>query len=92
MVHQLKFSVNVFRRQILISISVVEKQIQSPALVGEAEIEPDEAMNIPPGLHGFRKIWVNKGKLNQNRKFTQFWNHIFHDCGSNTPCRLYMTT
>ena len=65
MVHQLKFSVNVFRRQILISISVVEKQIQSPALVGEAEIKPDEAMIFRPACTAFERIWVNKGKLNQ---------------------------
>ena len=74
------------------SISVVGKQIQSHTLAGEAETESDEVMIFCPACKAFETVWVNKGKLNQNRKFTQFGNHIFHDCGSNTPCRLYMTT
>lgn len=73
-------------------ISVVGKQIQSHTMAGESETESNEVMIFCPACKAFETVWVNKGKLNQNRKFTQFGNHIFHDCGSNTPCRLYMTT
>jgi len=74
------------------SISTETKRIQSCTIEGESEKESEEIMIFCPACKAFETVWFNKGKLNQNRKFTQFGSHIYHDCGANSPCRLYMTT
>jgi hypothetical protein len=74
------------------SIYVVGKQIQSHTIAGESDTESDGVMIFCPAFKALETVWINKGKLNQNRKFAQFGSHIYHDCGSNNPCRLYMTT
>jgi hypothetical protein len=74
------------------SIATVAKSIPTRTIEAESETESDEIMIFCPACKAFETVWFNKGKLNQNRKFTQFGNHIYHDCGANAPCRLYMTT
>jgi hypothetical protein len=74
------------------STTVVGKQIESRTLEAESEKESDEIMIFCPACKAFETFWFNKGKLNQNRKFTQFGRHIYHECGASAPCRLYTTT
>jgi hypothetical protein len=79
------------------SISIVAKsnvanRIQSRTIEAESEKESNEVMVLCPACKTFETVWFNKGELIQNRKFTQYGSHIYHDCGSNFPCRLYMTT
>jgi len=70
----------------------IENQTPSYAMADRFESEVDEVMAFCPDCKAFETVYLNNGKLNQNRKFTQFGRHIYHDCGSNTPCRLYITT
>jgi hypothetical protein len=48
-----------------------------------------EAVAFCPGCKAFQTVWINSDKLLPTRKFTQERNEIYHDCGSNQPCRLY---
>lgn len=74
------------------STSRIENQTPSYTMADMFEAEIDEVMAFCPACKAFETVYLNNGKLNQNRKFTQFGSHIYHDCGSSVPCRLYMTT
>jgi len=73
------------------SISLAGKQMLSDEVVTESDTLPDEVMVFCPTCKAFETVWFTKGTLNQTRKFTQYGTHIYHDCGSNDPCRLYMS-
>jgi hypothetical protein len=73
------------------SMSSDEQQMLSRAAVIEPNVLSNEFMVFCPACKSFETIWFNNGVLNQTRKFTQYGNHIYHDCGSNEPCRLYIT-
>ena len=70
----------------------IENQTTSYAMADRFESKTDEVMAFCPACKAFETVYFNNDKLIKNRKFTQFGNHIYHDCGSNIPCRLYMTT
>ena len=74
------------------STTGIENQTPSYTMVDRFESTVDEVMVFCPACKAFETVCLNNGKLNQNRKFTQFGSHIYHDCGSSSPCRLYMTT
>lgn len=74
------------------STSRIENQTPSYTMADMFEAEIDEVMAFCPACKAFETVYLNNGKLNQNRKFTQFGSHIYHDCGSSVPYRLYMTT
>jgi hypothetical protein len=61
------------------------------AVVAEDNRLSKEVMVFCPSCKSFETIWFTGGTLNNTRKFTQYGNHIYHDCGSNEPCRLYLT-
>jgi hypothetical protein len=75
----------------IIAKSTVAERIQSRTIEAESEKESNEIMIFCPACKTFETVCFNKGKLIQNLKFTQFGNHVYHDCGVNTPCNLYMT-
>jgi hypothetical protein len=79
-------------RLLAMSTIGIEKQTPSYTMADRFESKINEVMAFCPACKAFETVYLNNGKLNQNHKFTQFGNHIYHDCGSNTPCRLYMTT
>jgi len=70
----------------------IENQIPSYTMADRFESKIDEVMAFCPVCKAFETVYLNNDKLIQNRKFTQFGSHIYHDCGSNYPCRLYMTS
>jgi hypothetical protein len=76
----------------IIAKSKVAPRIQSRTIEAESEKESEEIMIFCPACKAFETVWFNKGELTQNRKFTQFGSHVYHDCGVNILCRLYMTT
>jgi hypothetical protein len=73
------------------SISLIVNHPVPPALVAEDNRLSKEVMVFCPACKAFETVWFTRGTLNSTRKFTQFGNHIYHDCGSNEPCRLYLT-
>jgi len=70
--------------------SVEKRQFFRPAMT-EANTLSDEVMVFCPACKAFETVWFTDAALNQTRKFAQYGNHIYHDCGSKEPCRLYMT-
>lgn len=48
-----------------------------------------EAVAFCPQCKALQTIWISDDKLMPTRKFFQVGNHIYHDCGSSQPCRLY---
>ena len=74
------------------STPVAGEQMFSHGIATNSKVVLHEVMVLSPACKTFETVWVNNGKLNQNRKFTQYGSHIYHDCGSSEPCRLYVTT
>jgi hypothetical protein len=52
--------------------------------------ESAEMMAYCPGCKAFQTVWLNGDRLMTTRKFTQVGNHVYHNCGSAQPCRLYV--
>ena len=42
-----------------------------------------------PACKSLETIWFEDGRLLSTRKYRQEENQIFHDCGSDRPCRLF---
>jgi hypothetical protein len=59
-------------------------------IIAEDERLSKELMVFCPVCKSFETVWFTMGALNPTRKFTQYGNHIYHDCGSNEPCRLFL--
>lgn len=74
------------------STSIVENRQFLNAMIAEDSRFSKEVMVFCPSCKAFETVWFNRGALNQTRKFTQYGHHIYHDCGSKEPCRLYITT
>jgi hypothetical protein len=73
------------------SMQLIENQTIPHAVVAEDSRLSNEVMVFCPSCKAFETIWFTRGVLNNTRKFTQYGSHIYHDCGSNGPCRLYVT-
>ena len=50
-----------------------------------------ELVAFCPGCKTLETLWFSNGWLMQTRKFTQQGEQVFHDCGTQEPCRLYRT-
>ena len=72
------------------SMQLTENRIYPNAVVAEDDRLSEEVMVFCPSCKSFETIWFTRGTLNNTRKFTQYGTHIYHDCGSNEPCRLYL--
>lgn len=48
-----------------------------------------EAAAFCPQCKAFQTVWISNGKLMPTRKFFQEGSQVFHDCGSNQPCRIF---
>jgi hypothetical protein len=70
-------------------VLVKERQVISEK--GNMNIAPEEVMAYCPECKAYQTLWFNKGRLTPTRKFSQRNDDIYHDCGSNAPCRLYRT-
>ena len=50
---------------------------------------PSEIVVLCPRCKALQTLQIAGGRLTPTRKFTQGGAHIYHDCGSVWPCRLY---
>jgi hypothetical protein len=48
-----------------------------------------ELVAFCPGCKTLETLWFNNGRLTPTRKFNQQGEQVFHDCGTQKPCRLY---
>lgn len=71
-------------------VLVKERQ---PSVIREARsgLSSDEVMAFCPVCKAFQTLWFTKGRLTPTRKFSQYGDQVYHDCGSKEPCRLYRT-
>ncbi len=51
----------------------------------------NELVAFCPNCKTLETLWFSADKLMKTRKFIQVNSHIYHDCGSTEPCRLYRT-
>jgi len=49
----------------------------------------DEVIVVCPKCKTLETLWLSSRFLVPTRKFRQYGNQVFHDCGSNEPCCLY---
>jgi hypothetical protein len=49
----------------------------------------DDIVIFCPGCKAMQSVQISSKQLLPTRKFTQVGPFIYHDCGSNIPCRLY---
>jgi hypothetical protein len=69
----------------------VKEQQPSTIVKAGSGILSGEVMALCPVCKAFQTLWFTKGRLTQTRKFSQYGDQVYHDCGSNEPCRLYRT-
>ena len=53
--------------------------------------EAEEVMVYCKQCKALQTIWLNGTTMLPTQKFTQQGDYIYHNCGSNQPCRLYFT-
>jgi hypothetical protein len=51
-------------------------------------VSTDELLAFCPKCKTFETLWFTGNELMQTRKFSQKDAQVYHDCGSNEPCRL----
>jgi hypothetical protein len=52
-------------------------------------LNTQELIAFCPKCKAFETLWFTGDGLIQTRKFNQEDTRVYHDCGSNEPCRLY---
>jgi hypothetical protein len=70
---------------VVLALKVVAPPLSKAALDGRS----GELTVFCPACKSLETIWFEDGKLLSTRKYRQEGNLIFHDCGSNRPCRLF---
>ena len=73
--------------------TIVNKQPVSDAIKIKTSTSAmaEELIALCPGCKTMETVYFSNGQLISTRKFSQDDGHIFHDCSSNQPCRLYRT-
>jgi len=51
-------------------------------------VATDELIAFCPKCKTMETLWFSGNTLVQTRKFSQDGPHVYHDCGSDEPCRL----
>lgn len=62
-----------------------------PITTGRAFKDLYELVVFCPGCKTLETLSFNNGSLMPARKFSQREGQVYHDCGSDQPCRLYRT-
>ena len=70
---------------VLLAFKGARAPVQGPVL----EKRTGDLLAFCPACKSFETIWFDEGTLMSTRKFTERGDLIYHDCGSDRPCRLY---
>jgi len=65
------------------------KDSKSPRSLTDEGTITGEAIAFCPKCKALQTIWIDNSKLMVTRKYYQKDKLIYHDCGSEEPCRLY---
>ena len=72
-------------------LAEVKKPVIGNATKGRPPMHLRELVVFCPRCKALETFWFTKDTLMPTRKFNQENGHVFHDCGSGEPCRLYRT-
>ncbi|MBA7616868.1 hypothetical protein ES703_24170 [subsurface metagenome] len=70
------------------SLAVKEERVSDIQKAGNGTWS-GEAVAFCPQCKVIQTVWINDSTLIPTCKFNQIGSQIYHDCGSNQPCRLY---
>jgi hypothetical protein len=73
------------------TLVLVKEQQTSTTGRADSAVLAGEMMALCPACKAFQTVWFTEGRLMQTRKFSQYGDQVYHDCGSKEPCRLYRT-
>ena len=65
------------------------KENEMTGIPGSRQSPSGEVAEFCPQCKAIQTVQISGSKLTPTRKFTQVGPYIYHDCGSNRPCRLY---
>lgn len=68
---------------------LITERRQATVKQAEPRVMAGEVMAFCPVCKAFQTLWFTEGKLVPTRKFVQYDDKVYHDCGANEPCRLY---
>jgi hypothetical protein len=68
---------------------VATKGTELHAMARWEQNSSSEIVVLCPHCKALETLQIAGGQLTPTRKFTQDGAHIYHDCGSISPCRLY---
>ncbi|MBI4303682.1 MAG: hypothetical protein HY665_05040 [Chloroflexi bacterium] len=71
------------------TVLLTQQETRSKAAMPSRPTRVKELAALCPRCHAFETLPFIGDGLVQTRKFVQVGNQIYHDCGSNEPCRLY---
>jgi phage FluMu protein Com len=72
-------------------IELVKERENSVILDASANAMNGEVIAYCPNCKAVQTVVITDGKLIQTRKYVQYENRVYHDCGSLKSCRLYRT-
>lgn len=64
--------------------SIAKKEVQKSTIASA-----DEVVAFCPKCKTLETLWFTGDVLVQTQKFSQKDARVYHDCGSNEPCRLF---
>jgi hypothetical protein len=73
------------------TLVLVKEQQTSTTGRANSAVLAGEMMALCPACKAFQTLWFTEGRLTPTRKFSQYGDQVYHDCGSKEPCRLYRT-
>jgi phage FluMu protein Com len=65
------------------------KERETMQIHGSRPSPSGEVVVFCPQCKAIQTVQISGSRLTPTRKFTQVGTRIYHDCGSNRPCRLY---
>jgi RecG-like helicase len=81
----------IVRKQIVSNEIASKKQTGLNETVPKRPISSNEIVAFCPKCKTLETLYLEGANLAQTQKFNQRGNQIYHDCGSDKPCRLYRT-
>lgn len=68
---------------------VADRKKSMPRLTDLRRGASGDVVVFCPQCKALQTVQIAGNRLTPTRKFTQSGSHIYHDCGSTQPCRMY---
>ena len=73
----------------LVAVREPAQERVATGIPGSRQSSSGEMVVFCPQCKAIQTVQIGGGRLTPTRKFHQVGPYIYHDCGSNRPCRLY---